>query len=266
MRKALSFIALVLLICSCTGKPAGESQSPQESTAAKELLQGVWLDEFTDAPVLRIAGDTIYYNNSQNIPVYFQVIRDSLYLYGGNRTVRYKIDRHTENVLWFYSLPDYVIKLYKSENAEDTLAFVKQRVEVIRPVSEVMQKDTVVTYDGVRYRAYAYINPSSMKVVKSRQSEDGLSYENVYYDNVIHICVYQGNKSLFAKDITKQMFGEVIAGDVLQRSILADMEFKGVDCSGYHYQAMVCIPESPVCNLVNLDISFDGELFINPAE
>ncbi|MCD8260075.1 MAG: DUF4738 domain-containing protein [Bacteroides sp.] len=266
MRKTLSLIALVLLICSCTGKPAGESPSQQESTAAKELLQGVWLDEFTDSPVLRIAGDTIYYNNSQNIPVYFQVIKDSLYMHGGNRTVRYKIDRHTEHVLWFHSLPDHVIKLYKSENAEDTLAFVRQRVEVIRPVSEVMKKDTVVTYDGVRYRAYAYINPSSMKVVRSRQSEDGLSYENVYYDNVIHICVYQGAKSLFAKDITKEMFEEVIAGDVLQRSILADMEFNGVNRSGYHYQAMVCIPESPVCNLVNLDISFDGELFINPAE
>ena len=35
------------------------------------------------------------------------------------------------------------------------------------------------------------------------------SMDNVYYDNVMHICVYEGKKSLFASDITKQMFDKV---------------------------------------------------------
>ena len=83
-------------------------------------------------------------------------------------------------------------------------------------------------FDGVRYRAYVYINPSQMKVVKTTYSEDGISMDNIYYDNVMHICVY--------------------------------------DRKGYHYQALVCIPESPVCNLVNLTISFDGKLNITAAK
>ena len=88
-------------------------------------------------------------------------------------------------------------------------------------------------FDGVRYRAYVYINPSQMKVVKTTYSEDGISMDNIYYDNVMHI---------------------------------SDMNFTGIDRKGYHYQALVCIPESPVCNLVNLTISFDGKLNITAAK
>lgn len=33
-----------------------------------------------------------------------------------------------------------------------------------------------------------------MKVVKTTYSEDGISMDNIYYDNVMHICVYEGKK------------------------------------------------------------------------
>ena len=60
-------------------------------------------------------------------------------------------------------------------------------------------------------------------------SEEGLSVDNVYYDNIIHICVYEGKRSLFAKDITRQMFKHVIPDDFLKWAILSDMDFMGVD-------------------------------------
>ena len=50
-------------------------------------------------------------------------------------------------------------------------------------------------------------------------SEEGLGVDNVYYDNIIHICVYEGRKSLYAKDITKQMFKGVVPDDFLQWAI-----------------------------------------------
>ena len=58
-------------------------------------------------------------------------------------------------------------------------------------------------------------------------SEEGLGVDNVYYDNIIHICVYEGRKSLYAKDITKQMFKGVVPDDFLQWAILSDMDFMG---------------------------------------
>ena len=51
--------------------------------------------------------------------------------------------------------------------------------------------------------------------------------DNVYYDNIIHICVYEGKRSLFAKDITRQMFKHVIPDDFLKWAILSDMDFMG---------------------------------------
>ena len=105
-----------------------------------------------------------------------------------------------------------------------------------------------------------------MKLVKTTYSDDCISMDNIYYDNVMHICVYEGKKSLYAKDITKQMFVDVIPADFLQQAILSDMNFTGIDRKGYHYQALVCIPESPVCNLVNLTISFNGQLNIAAAK
>ena len=68
-------------------------------------------------------------------------------------------------------------------------------------------------------------------------SEEGLSVDNVYYDNIIHICVYEGKRSLFAKDITRQMFKHVIPDDFLKWAILSDMDLWGrckrLSLSGY---------------------------------
>ena len=90
--------------------------------------------------------------------------------------------------------------------------------------------------------------------------------DNIYYDNIMHICIYEGRKCLFSSDITKQMLENVISTDFLQQSILSEINFKNVDRKGFHYQATVCIPESPVCNIADLSVSFDGKLTIYTAK
>ena len=78
---------------------------------------------------MRIEGDTVYYANPQSAPVPFKVVHDTIYIYS-NEPVAYKIDRQTEYSFWFHSLADEVIKLHKSENAEDSLVFTSREVEV----------------------------------------------------------------------------------------------------------------------------------------
>ena len=158
------------------------------------------------------------------------------------------------------------MKLYKSEEPNDSLAFSVKMLEEMPIYNEKTEKDSVIIYNGTRYRAYVYINPSKIKVIKTSYSEEGIGMDNIYYDNVMHICVYEGRKSLFASDITKQMFEHVIPTDFLTQSILSDMNFTGIDSKGYHYQAMLCIPESAVCNIANLTISFEGKLSITTAK
>ncbi|MBP9505839.1 MAG: DUF4738 domain-containing protein, partial [Bacteroides sp.] len=149
---------------------------------------------------------------------------------------------------------------------EDSLVFTSREVEVISTTPEVIKKDSIVTYKNTRYRGYVYINPSKMKVFKTSYSENGISVDNVYYDNVIHICVYEGKKMLYGQDITKKMFADIFPAEMLDQAILADMNFMGVDSKGYHYQATLGIPESSVYNLVNMIIGFDNTMNIEKAE
>ncbi len=256
---AISLSTVLLIACNNTKRPNISEQS--EDTQAKELLQGIWLDDENSIPLVLVKGDTIYYTDSQSVPVYFKIVKDTLYTYG-NELTRYQIDQQTEYTFSFYSLADNIVRFHKSEDPNDSLAFSRKPVEIIPTYTEVTMKDSVVFYNGTRYRAYVYINPSQIRVIKTVYSEDGISMDNVYYDNIMHICVYEGKKCLYSSDITKQMLEKVISPEFLRQAILSDMNFKKVDRKGFHYQATVCIPESSVCNMANLLVSFDGKLII----
>lgn len=264
IKESAILIVLIVSLASCGNRQSGEA-SAKEDLTAKQLLQGIWVDDETDMPLMRIEGDTMYYTNPQSAPVSFKVVRDTIYVYS-NEPVAYKIDRQTEYSFWFHLPADEVIRLHKSENEEDSLAFANREVEVISTTPEVIKKDSVVTYKDTRYRGYVYINPSRMKVFKTSYSENGIGVDNVYYDNVIHICVYEGKKMLYGQDITKKMFADIFPAEVLDQTILADMDFMGVDDKGYHYQATLGIPESSVYNLVNMVIGFDNKMNIKKAE
>ena len=235
MYKRFSIIMLAVALSSC-GTPQQKASALEENKEAKSLLEGIWLDDNTETALLRVKGDTLFYADAATAPVAFKIIGDSLITYGA-RTNGYKIEKQGEHIFWFHSAVGDVIRLHKSDAENDFL-----------------------TYDNVRYRGYVYINPSKIKVMRPGVSEEGLGVDNVYYDNIIHICVYEGRKSLYAKDITKQMFKGVVPDDFLQWAILSDMDFMGVDSKGYHYQATVCIPDGASCYMVNITAGKDGGL------
>ena len=259
---AISLFTILLSACNSGIKPSISLE--EEDVKAKELLQGIWLDDDTESPLMRIIGDTIYYADSQSAPIAFRILRDTLYTYG-NDTTYYKIDKQAEHIFWFHAIADNIIKLHKSEDPNDSISFASKEL-FIPTYTEVTQRDSVVTYDGTRYRAYVYINPSKIRVVKTTYSDDGISMDNVYYDNVMHICVYEGKKSLYASDLTKQMFDKVVPADFLVQSILSDTKFMKVDKNGFHFQAILAIPESSIYSIANIIVSFDGKMAIIPAK
>lgn len=260
---AISLVAIFLAACSSNKNPH-TSQLEYEDLNAKEMLQGIWLDDETENPLMRVEGDTIYYADSQSAPIAFKIIQDTLYTYG-NDTTYYKIDKQAEHIFWFHSITDNMLRLHKSEDPNDSLCFISQGF-IIPTYSEVTKRDSVVTYNGTRYRAYVYINPSKMRVIKTTYSEEGISMDNIYYDNIMHICVYEGKKSLFASDITKQMFDKVVPADFLLQAILSDTRFIKVDRNGFHYQAVLAIPESSIYSIANMEVGFDGKLTITSTK
>lgn len=247
---------LAVALSSC-GTPQQKASAHEENREAKVLLQGIWLDDDTETALLRVKGDTIYYADATTVPVAFKIIGDTLVTYGA-QTNGYKIEKQGEHIFWFHSAVGDVIRMHKADDETDSLSFVQSRVVPV--YDEVIKKDSVVIYDNVRYRGYVYINPSKIKVMRPGVSEEGFGVDNVYYDNIIHICVYEGRKSLYAKDITKHMLKDVVPEDFLQWAILSDMDFRGVDAKGYHYQATVCIPDGASCYLVNITAGKDGKL------
>lgn len=255
-KKQFSILLLVVALSSCGG-PQPKTSVREENSEAKSLLEGIWLDDNTETALLRVKGDTLFYADAATAPVAFKIIGDSLITYGA-RTNGYKIEKQGEHVFWFRSAVGDVIRLHKAETEVDSLSFVQS--QEIPVYNEVVKKDSVVMYDNVRYRGYVYINPSKIKVMRPGVSEEGLGVDNVYYDNIIHICVYEGRKSLYAKDITKQMFKDVVPDDFLQWAILSDMDFIGVDASGYHYRATVCVPDDAACYMVHITADKGGGL------
>lgn len=265
MIKIVAISLGAIFFAACSGNKNPQSSEPEtEDLSAKELLQGIWLDDETESPLMRVDGDTIYYSDAQSAPIAFKIIKDTLYTYG-NDTTSYKIDKQGEHIFWFHAITDNMIRLHKSEDPNDSLSFVRREV-VIPTYTEVTKRDSVVTFNGTRYRAYVYINPSNMKVIKTTYSEDGISMDNVYYDNVMHICVYEGKKSLFASDLTKQMFSNVVPEDFLSQGILSDTKFVNVDRNGFHYQAVIAIPESSIYCIADITVGFDGNLTITSAK
>ena len=80
-------------------------------------------------------------------------------------------------------------------------------------------------HGGERYHCYVYVNPSRLKVYKTSYTDEGIAVENVYYDNVIHICVYKGKVCLFSRDYTRKSFTGLVPSGFLNQAILSNMVF-----------------------------------------
>ena len=247
----------ILLMSSCSGQPQNKEKIEKENLTAKEWLQGTWIDDMTETPLFTVKGDTIYYNDESAAPVTFKIIKDTLKTYG-HKITSYHIKKQGESFIWIQSIMGDILQLSKTDQSLDSHWTLQQTSE--ETIEKVIQKDLVVHYNNRRFRGYVYINPTDIKVHQPEITEEGLEVENVYFDNIIHICVYEGKKKLFGRDMKKQDFKLLIPEEYYQRAILSDMNFIGVNAKGYQYQATLCIPNSASCYLINLSISLNGEI------
>ena len=247
----------ISLMSSCSGQPQKKEEMEKEDLIAKEWLQGTWIDDMTETPLFTAKGDTIYYIDEPAVPVAFKIIEDTLKTYG-RKVSNYHIKKQGKSFIWIQSFMGDILQLSKAENSQDSLWIPRQTPK--EKTDNVISKDNVVHYNNQRFRGYVYINPTNIKVHQPEITEEGLEIENIYYDNIIHICVYEGKNKLFGRDMKKQDFDSLIPAEYYQRAILSDMEFGGVNAKGYQYQATLCIPNSASCYLVNISITKDGDI------
>lgn len=247
----------ILLMSSCSGQPQKKENMEKEDLIAKEWLQGTWIDDITESPLFTAKGDTIYYIDESATPVAFKIIKDTLKTYG-SKTANYHIKKQGESFIWIQSFMGDILQLSKTDQSQDSLWTIQQTPKEIE--EKIIQKDQVVHYNNRRFRGYVYINPTEIKVHQPEVTEEGFEIENVYYDNIIHICVYEGKNKLFGRDMKKQDFKPLIPEEYYQRAILSDMDFIGVNAKGYQYQATLCIPNSASCYLIHISIDMNGNI------
>lgn len=250
----------IILMSSCSGQPQKKEKIEKEDLKAKEWLQGTWIDDITETPLFTAKGDSIYYIDESAAPVTFKIIKDTLKTYG-QKVTNYHIKKQGQSFIWIQSVMGDILQLSKTDQLLDSYLTLQQTLERTEETEEkVIQKDQVVHYNNRRFRGYVYINPTNIKIHQPEITEEGLEIDNIYYDNIIHICVYEGKNRLFGRDMKKQDFESLIPKEYYQRAILSDMDFAGVNSKGYQYQATLCIPNSASCYLINISITMNGDI------
>lgn len=258
---------LSLIGASCRQQADNEqvcTSLPSEDTEAKQNLQGIWIDKETGTVAFYAKGDTIYYPDTTVVPVYFYIAEDSLYL-GNDEVKAYPVDRMGEYVFKFHSVMGEVVTLERSSDPNDTVYFTHKEA-VPLTYTEVTKKDTVVYYGTERYHCYIYVNPSSLKVYKTTYTDEGIAVDNVYYDNVIHISVYQGKTCLFSRDYNRKSFSGMVPDGFLEQAILSNVVYDKIDEQGFHFNATVCIPDDASCYIVRICVDREGDVQMDLIE
>ena len=264
MRKLFWIVLMCVFVASCKKKAETSEPVVKENKQAKALLQGIWVNEDDEDVAFRVKGDTIFYPDTTSLPVYFMIIRDTIVLKGTNE-VRYPVEKQTAHLFVFKNQNGEEVRLVKSENPDDALSFEAKRPQALNQ-RQLIKRDTVVIHGGERYHCYVQVNPTTYKVIKRAYNDEGVEVENIYYDNIIHISVFHGAAKVFSKDFYKKDFTKLVPNDFLRQSVLSDFLFKGIGADGVHYDAVLCIPDSPSSYVVDVGIGFDGKLAMKIVE
>ncbi len=262
----LLVLAVVSLVAGCgSNKPQNEGDhSREENAEAKKLLQGVWIDEDEEDVFFRAKGDTIYYPDSTSEPTYFRIVHDTLYMEGAN-VVKYPIVKQAAHIFQFKNQGGDIIKLVKSSDPHDLDIFRQAKKSSINQ-NQLIKRDSVVEFGASRYHWYVQVNPTTYKVYNSSFNEDGVEVDNVFYDNIIHVSLFNGATQIFSRDFRKQDFKNNVPEAFLKQSVLSDINYKSTDASGMHFLADIEKPGSYSSYLVELIISYDGKMRLKIEE
>lgn len=261
MNRLGGIVVAVLLLVGCSGQQ--EQATSEEDREAKALMQGVWADAETEDVSFRVVGDTIFYADSTSMPAYFKIVGDSLTLSSGTS---YAIEKQTGHVFSFRNQNGDLITLHKLDEAEADSLFVTDTKPTVMTYTHQVKTDSTVSYNGARYHWYIAINPTRFKVVRRTFNDDGMEVKNVYYDNIMHLSVYNGAQSLYSSDFRKQQYMKLVPAKFLDEAVLANMEYSKADAEGLHFNATLCIPDGASCYLVETIISYKGQMTMKLLE
>lgn len=248
------------MMVGCSHKADKQGETVAENAAAKKMLQGIWLNDDEDDVAFRVKGDTIYYPDSTSQPVYFYIAGDTLVMKGAN-VVKYPIVKQAAHIFQFKIQNGDIVKLVKTNDTSYLRQFTQQPPVALNQ-NTLIKRDTIVSHADEKYHLYVQVNPTTYKVYKSSYNDDGVEVDNVYYDNIVNINIFQGARKLFGKDFHKEDFKKKVPAEFLKQAILSDISFLKIDAEGIHYMAVLAMPDSSLSYQVELVVSHDGKMKI----
>ena len=267
MKQAFNILLLacfLLGVAACGQKSEKKQPEIKEDTAAKKLLQGIWLDgDDEDDVAFRVKGDTIYYPDSTSRPVYFYIVGDTLVMKGAN-TSKYPIVNQAAHIFQFKVQNGDIVKLVKTDDQSYLQQFSHEQPVTLNQ-NTLVKRDTVVNAGNEKLHLYVQVNPTTFKVYKSSYNDDGVEVDNVYHDNIVNVNIYQGSRKIFGRDFRKEDFKGQVPHEFLKQSILSDIVFRKVDADGVHYKVVLAMPDSSMSYQVEIIISLEGKMTIKKS-
>ena len=267
MKQAFNILLLacfLLGVAACGQKSEKKQPEIKEDTAAKKLLQGIWLDgDDEDDVAFRVKGDTIYYPDSTSRPVYFYIVGDTLVMKGAN-TSKYPIVNQAAHIFQLKVQNGDIVKLVKTDDQSYLQQFSHEQPVTLNQ-NTLVKRDTVVNAGNEKLHLYVQVNPTTFKVYKSSYNDDGVEVDNVYHDNIVNVNIYQGSRKIFGRDFRKEDFKGQVPHEFLKQSILSDIVFRKVDADGVHYKVVLAMPDSSMSYQVEIIISLEGKMTIKKS-
>lgn len=254
---AVAWLMVMLFSIGCTSN-TNENTKVEEDEAAKQKLQGTWMDEMDGDVLFTMRGDTLYYNDSLSVPVSFCVRHDSLVIHN-HKEVTYAIKRLNSTQFHFINADGDVVELVKSDNTTVSLAKGEYKGAISLNQGKKIKNDTVIFFNDKRYHAYTQVNPTTYKVYRQSTNEDGLTVESVYYDNLVYMALYDGQNKVFGQNIMKKEFSGLVPPAYLEQAILSEIKIEGASKNGVRFVAVLSIPDSYTNYRVNIDIEPNGK-------
>ena len=253
-----------MLFVACGEKKVEQQVEPKENAEAKKLLQGIWLNDDAGDVVFKVKGDTVYYPDTTSLPVYFKIVGDTFVLYGAS-VVKYPIQKQSPHLFVFANQNGEQVRLVKSEDPNDDYSFEGKKAQPLNQ-NQLIKRDTVIANGAERYHCYIQVNPTTYKVVRSTYNDEGVAVDNVYYDNIVNLNVFNGARKIFSGDFRKQQFADYVPEQFLNQAILSDLIFKKLDSDGIRYVAILGVGDTNLTYEVEILVGFDGKIVMNRQE
>lgn len=199
-RTTYSFVVVLAamlsaVLPSCTSG----TKHPGEDETAKDMLQGMWLNNEDGALAFNVRGDSLYYPQKGFLPMHIYVVGDSLYMQGSG-TMRYKITRQTDNRIEVRTHDGSDLVLVRTQQKSDSLTFAEAGSKAVLRPSLAQATDTVCGTWHIKAEPV----PSADNVVSRRVNSEGFETDELYSGNDFRLTVSHTANSVFGRVVKKE--------------------------------------------------------------